>query len=126
MPLIERWTQYMFDAITKMQVENIKSVTPSLEKSKMFRQHADLFLQRTAWTSACASWFKQGRKDGQAVVYPGSRLHFMHLMEAVRWEDAARAAADGSRVLSLSDLPSGIDWGICVGELFFGVEPRKE
>lgn len=87
MPLIEQWTKYMFDAISKAQVENIKSYTPRLNLSNQFRQHADLFLKRTAWTSPCSSWFKQGKTDGQAVVYPGSRLSFMHIMERPRYED---------------------------------------
>lgn len=87
MPLIEAWTKYMFDVIEKAQVENIKSFTPRMDLSKQFRQHADLFLQRTAWTSPCRSWFKQGKIDGQAAVYPGSRLHFLHLLERPRYED---------------------------------------
>lgn len=87
MPLIEHWTKYMFDVITKAQVENIKSYTPRLDISKQFRQHADLFLQRTAWTSPCSSWFKQGKKDGQPAIYPGSRLSFFHLLERPRYED---------------------------------------
>jgi hypothetical protein len=87
MPLIEQWTAYIFAAITKCQIEQIKSVTPKLRPAQHFRQHADLFLQRTAWTSPCRSWFKQGRTDGQAAIWPGSRLHFLKLMEGVRWED---------------------------------------
>lgn len=92
MPLIEQWTTYMLDVITKVQIENIKSLTPRADASQDFRQHADLFLKRTAWTSSCRSWFKQGRnggseEGGQAVVYPGSRLHFLHLLERPRYED---------------------------------------
>ena len=87
MPLIEQWTKYIFDVITKAQVENIKSFTPRMDLSKQFRQHADLFLQRTAWTSPCRSWFKQGKTDGQAVIYPGSRLSFFHLLDRPRYED---------------------------------------
>lgn len=35
-------------------------------------------------------------------------------------------AAEGSRfVLSFIAFPSGIDWGMWVGELFLGVEPRN-
>ena len=47
-------------------------------------------------------------------------------MLAVRWEEAARAAAEGSR-LELSDigLCSGMDCWMWVGELLFGVAPRK-
>ncbi|KAL9071609.1 MAG: hypothetical protein Q9157_005406 [Trypethelium eluteriae] len=87
MPLIERWTQYMFDVISKVQVENIKSLTPRLKVAQQFRQHADLFLKRTAWISPCRSWFKQGKTDGQAAIYPGSRLHFMEIMKQPRYED---------------------------------------
>ena len=87
MPLIERWTQYMLDVINKCQVEHVKSITPKWRAARHFRQHADLFLQRTAWTSPCRSWFKQGKTDGQAAIYPGSRLHFFELMKAPRYED---------------------------------------
>jgi hypothetical protein len=103
MPLIEKWTKYMFDAIEKAQVENIKSYTPRLDLSNQFRQHADLFLKRTAWTSPCSSWFKQGTTDGQAVVYPGSRLSFMHLMEKPRYEDFEIAYWDDNRYAFLGD-----------------------
>lgn len=87
MPLIEQWTRYIFDVITKCQVEGIKSITPKLRPAQQFRQHADLFLQRTAWTSPCRSWFKQGKIDGQAAVWPGSRLHFLKLLQQPRYED---------------------------------------
>ncbi|KAI4675376.1 uncharacterized protein J4E84_010118 [Alternaria hordeiaustralica] len=87
MPLIEVWTRYIFSAITKCQVEKIKSLTPKLAPCLQFRQHADLFLQRTAWTSPCRSWFKQGKTDGQATMWPGSRLHFLKIMETPRYED---------------------------------------
>ncbi|KAI9726035.1 MAG: hypothetical protein M1828_002043 [Chrysothrix sp. TS-e1954] len=87
MPLIEQWTRYIFSAIEKMQIENIRSVTPQERAAQEFRQHADLFLQRTAWTSPCRSWFKQGKEDGQVTIWPGSRLHFLHMMESPRWED---------------------------------------
>lgn len=87
MPLIEQWTRYMFAALTKCQVEGIKALTPRVEPARQFRQHADLFLQRTAWTSPCRSWFKQGRTDGQAAIWPGSRLHFLKMLEAPRYED---------------------------------------
>lgn len=87
MPLIEHWTRYMFSVIRKVQTENIKSLAPRWEPSLEFRRHADLFLKRTAWTSACRSWFKQGKTDGQAAVWPGSRLHFFEVLRQPRYED---------------------------------------
>ncbi|TKA49841.1 hypothetical protein B0A49_12148, partial [Cryomyces minteri] len=82
-----KWTAYMFAVIEKAQVERIKALTPKMTISHQFRQHADLFLQRTAWTSPCRSWFKQGKIDGQAAIYPGSRLHFLELLKRPRYED---------------------------------------
>lgn len=87
LPLIEVWTKYMFQVITKVQIEGIKSLTPKMRPAQQFRQHADLYLQRTAWTSPCRSWFKQGKTDGQAAIWPGSRLHFLKMMESPRYED---------------------------------------
>lgn len=47
-------------------------------------------------------------------------------MEAVRCEEAARAAAEGSRVeLPFTDLFSGIAWGTWVGELLLGMDRRR-
>lgn len=77
----------MFDMIRKAQIENLKSFTPKEDVARQFRRHADLFLQRTAWTSGCRSWFKQGKEMGQAAIWPGSRLHFLHLLERPRYED---------------------------------------
>ncbi|KAL1310668.1 hypothetical protein AAFC00_000934 [Neodothiora populina] len=87
MPLIECWTSYMQAVITKAQIEGIKSLAPRADVSRQFRQHADLFLQRTAWTSPCRSWFKQGRTHGQVAMYPGSRVHHLELLKAPRYED---------------------------------------
>ena len=48
------------------------------------------------------------------------------LMEGIRCDAAAAAAAEGSRFeASAIGFPSGIDGGMWVGELFFGVEPRN-
>lgn len=48
-------------------------------------------------------------------------------MAVVRCDEAATAAAEGSRfVLSDKGLPSGMGCGTWVGELFLGVEPKKK
>jgi cation diffusion facilitator CzcD-associated flavoprotein CzcO len=103
MPLIECWTRYMFSVITKAQIEGIKSFTPSARAAAQFRQHADAFLKRTAWTQPCSSWFKQGRTDGQAAVYPGSRVHFLELLKAPRYEDYEIEYLDDNRFAFLGN-----------------------
>ena len=86
-PLIAKWSDLIIKIITKMQLERIKSLRPKRAVAEQFTEHADLYLQRTAWTSPCSSWFKNGKKDGQPTIYPGSRLHFMQLLENPRYED---------------------------------------
>src|SRR5271163_2859254 len=44
-------------------------------------------LKLTAWTGPCSSWFKGGMVDGTPAIYPGSRLHFLGLLEKPRYED---------------------------------------
>jgi len=102
-PLIETWTKYMFSVITKAQVENIKSFVPKENLATQFRQHADHYLKRTAWTGPCSSWFKQGKKEGQAAVWPGSRLHFLEIMKSPRFEDFDMEYLDENRFAFLGN-----------------------
>jgi hypothetical protein len=80
-------TRHIVSVINKMQKANIKSLQPRLEVCEQFKEHADLFLKRTAWSGHCRSWFKQGRLDGTPTVFPGSRLVYMELLEEPRYED---------------------------------------
>lgn len=83
-----------------MQIERIKSLSPKREAAEQFTEHADLHLQRTAWTSPCSSWFKNGQKDGQPPIYPGSRLHFMQLLENLRYKDYVIEYLDPKNIFS--------------------------
>lgn len=78
---------HLVTIIKKVQVENIKCLTPRLDVSEAFAEHADLFLKRTAWSGKCVSWFKQGRLDGPLCVFPGSRLVYFDLLSSPRYED---------------------------------------
>lgn len=70
-----------------MQVENIKSLTPKLGAAVAFKEHHDLYVQRTAWSDPCSSWFKKGDPNGSLTMYPGSRVHFFDLLGTPRYED---------------------------------------
>jgi hypothetical protein len=85
--IVELFTEYMISVITKMQVENIKSLAPKMAAARAFREHHDLFMQRTAWSGPCSSWFKKGDPNGSLQMYPGSRVHFFELLAQPRYED---------------------------------------
>lgn len=87
LPIIELLLSNFLTSIKKMQVERIKSMSPKREVCTAFQEHADLYLKRTAWTSGCTSWFKQGRKDGPLAIWPGTRLAYFDLLKSPRYED---------------------------------------
>lgn len=87
LPIVETYSRYFLQVIQKMQKENIKSVVPKMEMARALKEHADLFLKRTAWTSGCSSWFKQGRVDGPLAMFPGSRIVYLELLASPRYED---------------------------------------
>jgi len=87
LPIIELLQKHFISYISKFQRENIQSLAPKLSTALAFKEHADLFLRRTAWTSGCSSWFKQGKIDGPLAMWPGSRIVYFELLKNPRWED---------------------------------------
>ena len=83
----ERLITNILKIVEKMQLEGIKSMRPKLSVCEKFEEHAQLFYKRTAWNSACASWFKQGKKDGKLSVWPGSRPLYFEVHKEPRYED---------------------------------------
>lgn len=87
LPVCESLVKNVIQVINKVQKDRIKSLYPRQEVVDQFVEHADLFLHRTAWASGCSSWFKQGRVDGPLPMFPGSRLTYLDLLSAPRFED---------------------------------------
>lgn len=87
LPLLTLFSNHFIQIIKKMRKEHIRRLDPKDSAVKDFCEHAWLYLQRTAWADPCSSWFKQGRKDGNVVMWPGSRLTFFDLLREPRYED---------------------------------------
>lgn len=88
LPIVEHAAKYIIRLLHKSQTENIKSVVPLQSAVDDFDQHIQTFMERTAWSSHCRSWFKNGKVDGPIVaLHPGSRVHWFHMLETPRWED---------------------------------------
>jgi hypothetical protein len=73
--------------LAKMSEEEVTSFAPKEEAVADFAEHRRKFLPRTAWTSPCRSWFKQGTIDGEPMMWPGSRIQFFETIKTPRWED---------------------------------------
>jgi cation diffusion facilitator CzcD-associated flavoprotein CzcO len=87
LPIVECLTGNIIQCIDKMQRECIKSMAPKEAVANSFVEHARLFLQRTAWSGPCSSWFKQGKIDGPLPMFPGTRLTYIDLLTNPRFED---------------------------------------
>ncbi|ODH51147.1 hypothetical protein GX48_02762 [Paracoccidioides brasiliensis] len=87
LPLTTLFTNYFIQIIRKMRKEHIRRLSPKESAIKDFLEHASVYLRRTCWADPCSSWFKQGRKDGTIVMWPGSRLAFFDLMKEPKYED---------------------------------------
>ncbi|KAL4874222.1 hypothetical protein BJY04DRAFT_31120 [Aspergillus karnatakaensis] len=87
LPITETLSKHFLQIFTKMSEEGIATFDVKPEAVADFAQHRRLFLPRTAWSSPCRSWFKQGTVDGEIMMWPGSRIHFFETMKNPRWED---------------------------------------
>ncbi|KAL3442924.1 FAD/NAD(P)-binding domain-containing protein [Aspergillus insuetus] len=85
---IERVTEYIARFIHKLQTENYSSVMPKAHIPRAYQRQALAWLEKTAWSSHCASTYKNGKIDGPLIsLHPGSRLHYFRLLSNPRWED---------------------------------------
>ncbi|KAI3572435.1 hypothetical protein IWW34DRAFT_637488 [Fusarium oxysporum f. sp. albedinis] len=84
----EHITTYMFRMIHKAQTQGYHSFEPSKQAISHFVKHADAFFPRTVWSTKCRSWFKGGKEQGPVyALHPGSRVHWVHMMNELRYED---------------------------------------
>ncbi|PKS11138.1 hypothetical protein jhhlp_002899 [Lomentospora prolificans] len=86
-PMIEAFTNYILQIINKAQLEDIKKIQVKRSAAESFTAHADLYLKRTAWTGPCSSWFKAGDQTRKPTLWPGSRLHYLTVLQKPRFED---------------------------------------
>ncbi|CAI7674093.1 unnamed protein product [Penicillium viridicatum] len=87
LPITETTSRHFLQMLEKMSSEGVTSFDPKAEAVADFFEHHRNFMPRTAWTSPCHSWFKQGTTDGEVMMWPGSRIHFFETMKQPRWED---------------------------------------
>jgi cation diffusion facilitator CzcD-associated flavoprotein CzcO len=102
-PMIEAYTNYVIQVIQKAQVEDIKKIQVKRSVAEDFTRHADLYLERTAWSGPCSSWFKNGVTKARPLCWPGSRVHYMEMLQKPRFEDFDIEYVSGNRWNFLGD-----------------------
>ncbi|KPI45430.1 putative sterigmatocystin biosynthesis monooxygenase stcW [Cyphellophora attinorum] len=105
---IERFVDYTAQALQKMQLENIRTMQPSVRSVKNFTAFCDTYFQRTVYSEECSSWYKtDGRITG---LWPGSSLHAVKALEKPRWEDWEYTYHDDDEMGWLGDGSARADW----------------
>jgi cation diffusion facilitator CzcD-associated flavoprotein CzcO len=85
-PMVEAYTNYVFQILEKMQVEDIKKIQIKRSIAEQFSQHADKYVKRVAFSGPCSSWFKAGDKNRKPAIWCGSRIQYLTVLENVRFE----------------------------------------
>lgn len=85
-PLI-RNGDYVVDAISKIQLDQIKYIVPRQDVTDEFNEHVQHFVKRTVWTDNCRSWFKDNETGRITALWPGSALHYAQAIKRPRYED---------------------------------------
>ena len=88
LPIVEHAAKYIIRMLHKCQTQGIRCVAPKQGAVDDFIEYTEAFMKRTAWATHCRSWFKNGKIDGPVVaLHPGSRVHWFHMLENMRFED---------------------------------------
>jgi hypothetical protein len=104
LPIAEHATKYFIKMLYKAQTQGIKAVSPKREAIRDFIEHTEEFMKRTAWSTSCRSWFKNGRVDGPVTaLHPGSRIHWFQMLNDPRYEDWDWETFNGNRFAYLGN-----------------------
>lgn len=71
--MMDVFSNWMTEMITKMQLEDIKSVIPKQQVIEDYGEHTKLLVKRFVWDAPCRSWMKSGTIDGPPSSYAGTR-----------------------------------------------------
>ena len=84
---IEAEVDYMMKVLARFQKENWQSFCIKSQPVEEFCKWKDQYMTHTIWTEECRSWYKSGSSQGKVVaLWPGSTLHYMEVLQEVRWE----------------------------------------
>lgn len=80
-------SEYAIQTIHKLQYENIHSLSPKPSVTAAFNAHAQEWVKHTVWKEDCRAWYRDNDTGRVNAVWPGSSLHYQHVVRTPRWED---------------------------------------
>jgi hypothetical protein len=71
--IMDVFAKYIVKVVEKIQIEDIKCMTPKLSVIADYGEHTRLLVKRFVWDSPCRSWMKGGDLHGAPSSYAGTR-----------------------------------------------------
>ncbi|KAH8701505.1 steroid monooxygenase [Talaromyces proteolyticus] len=87
LPMMDVFSRWILQMIEKMQIEDIKSLTPKKTVIEDYGEHTKLLIKRFVWDAPCRSWMKAGSIETPPSSYAGTRTQVMELLAQPRFED---------------------------------------
>lgn len=87
LPILSHLSRHFLEIVTTMRRQHIRRLSPKGSCVNDFMEHTKTYLPRTCWADPCTSWFKQGTKDGDLIMWPGSRLSFFEAVRSPHLQD---------------------------------------
>ncbi|KAF1990549.1 FAD/NAD(P)-binding domain-containing protein [Aulographum hederae CBS 113979] len=120
---IECQADYICKLIDRYQTHNIRTFAPTKDAISDFVAHKDEFMKRSVWADPCRSWYKAGTQNPDTItaLWPGSTLHYMEALAALRMEDY-EVKYQGNRFAwlgngySQTELDDTADWAYYIRE----------
>ncbi|SMR57333.1 unnamed protein product [Zymoseptoria tritici ST99CH_3D1] len=87
---------YILRWCDKIASQGIKYVVIKGDVLREFNDYSQAWLQRTAWSGSCRSWYKNHQEEGRvSAMYAGSILHYREMLRAFRTDDFEIEYLDG-------------------------------
>ncbi|XP_014550312.1 hypothetical protein COCVIDRAFT_43130 [Bipolaris victoriae FI3] len=102
LPKVEHYTDYVLQILEKARTDNVKRLSIKRSVSD-FTRYADEYLKRTTWSGPCSSWLRNGKTSNKPVLWPGSRIHQLTVLQRPRFEHFDFVYLDGNLCSFLGD-----------------------
>ncbi|KAI1101220.1 flavin-binding monooxygenase [Jackrogersella minutella] len=96
--MLESEGDYIVKCIRKLQKEDYATISIKPERVDDWSEYCHEYFKDTVYTDSCHSWYKSEGGSGDRItgLWPGSPLHALEALRAIRWEDFDFESIDGA------------------------------
>ncbi|EMD93161.1 hypothetical protein COCHEDRAFT_1029375 [Bipolaris maydis C5] len=102
-PIIEHVTEHVLQIIERARKNSVKRLSVKRSVSEDFTRYPDEYLKLTGWSGPCNSWSRNGKISNKPVLWPGSPIHLLTVLQCPRFENFDFEYLDGNSYSFLRD-----------------------